>query len=72
MRLLCALPEWAGTTVLKVAGVVDTASRLLPQDVQALLVDVSHAPVPQLSGLRLEGKAVRGSPEDHLVPGATP
>ena len=63
VRLLCALPEWAGTTVLKVAGgVVDTASRSLLQNVQALVVDVSHAPVPQFSGLRLQGKAVRGSP----------
>ena len=25
VRLLCALPEWVGTTVLKVAGVVYTA-----------------------------------------------
>ena len=47
MRLLCAFSEWAGSTVFKVAGVVDTASRLLPQDVQALVVDVYHAPVPQ-------------------------
>ena len=72
MRLLCALLEWAGTASLKVAGVVDTASRLLPQDVQALVIDVFQVPVPQLSGLRLLGKAVRGSHEDHLAPGATP
>ena len=52
MGLFCALLDWAGTAVFKVAGVVDTASRPLPQDVQAVVDDMSHAPVPQLSGLR--------------------
>ena len=54
------------------AGVVDTVARLLPQDVQALAVDVSHAPVPEVSILRLQGKEVRGVSEDHLVPSSTP
>ena len=53
VRLLCALSGWTGTIVLKVAGVVDTANRLLLRDVKSLVVHVSHAPVPQLSGFRL-------------------
>ena len=56
VRLLCAFTKWVGTTVLKVAGVLHTASRLLPQDIQALVVDVCHAPVPQLSGLRFKAR----------------
>ena len=72
MNLLSDNPERARIAGLHCPGVVDTAARLLPQDVQALAVDVSHAPVPEVSRLRLQGKAVRVVSEDHLVSSSTP
>ena len=72
MRFLCTLTERADTTVLHVSGVVDAIGRLLPQDAQALAVDVPHASVPETSGLHPQGKAVRGVSGDHQAPSATP
>ena len=72
IRLLRAFAERSRIAVLQCPGVVDTVASPLPQDVQALAVDMSHAPVPELSRLRLLGKAVRVVSEDHLVPSSTP
>ena len=72
MRFLCTLTERADTTALHVARVVDAIGRLLPQDVQALAVDVPHASVPETSGLYPQGKAVRGTSGDHQPRSATP
>ena len=72
MRLLRALAERARIAVLHCPGVGDTVARLIPHDVEALAVDVSHAPVPEVSRLRLQGMAVRVVSEDHLIPSSTP
>ena len=72
MRFLCTLTERADTIDLHVPGVVDAIGRLLPQDVQALAVDVPYASVPETSGLHPQGKAVRGLSGDHQAPSDTP
>ena len=72
MRLLHALAKRARIAVLHCPGVVDTVGRLLPQDVQALAVDVSHAPLSEVSRLRLQGKVVRLSSGTIWSPASPP
>ena len=59
VRVLRALTKRARTVVLHVAGVINAVGRLLHEHIQALAVDVPHAPVPETSSPHPQGRSIR-------------
>ena len=66
MSLLLALTDSTDITHLYVSVVVDSTARYSPQDIYALAVDVSHAPVPQTRRFSSHCMSTRVTSKLHL------
>ena len=66
MSLLLALPDSKDIARLYASVVVDSTALHSPQDIHALAVDVSHAPVPHIRKFSSHSRSTRATSNLHL------